>query len=281
MDKVIEAAASLLKVLCLVALLIFAGWHWTYFSNWLLSVQHGELLGLKFDRKISEQAASKLLQDPTRHGDHEAASSAFRQANVLAPAIQGSKVLWVDPHPENNLQEQLLLEGLGIHVQRAWSTEEALRYVGLKSVEPVLDGISPDLVISNVGGPNYKNTKLEACPASYFQLPNDQMVSASETLVQYNAKQATDPAEGLALAELLTRADPALFGDHQKPRIIFYSASSGGKMANACARIVTNRWDVMLQQVVSALGDIRSDRLVGYALFRAKADAQGTSVREY
>ena len=160
MDKILEAVASLIKVLCLVGLLAFAGWHWTYFSNWLSSVSHGEVLGIKIDRKISEDAASKLLQDPTRHGKEEAAYSAFKQADLLAPAIQGAKVLWVDPRPENNLQEQLLLEGLGIHVQRAWSTDEALRYIRLKGVDPALKDIGPDLVISNVGGPNYKDTRL-------------------------------------------------------------------------------------------------------------------------
>ena len=60
------------------------------------------------------------------------------------------------------------------------------------------------------------------------------------------------------MGELMAERHPELFNDHQRPRIIFYTGSSGGKAWDACARIITNRPDVLLENVVWALASRRS-----------------------
>jgi hypothetical protein len=41
--------------------------------------------------------------------------------------------------------------------------------------------------------------------------------------------------------------------------VILFTAASGGISASACARIVTNRYDVLLQSVIGALEELRGN----------------------
>jgi hypothetical protein len=79
---------------------------------------------------------------------------------------------------------------------------------------------------------------------------------------RYNAIDLQkNPPGGMAMAELMVAARPDLFSDMQRPRIIFYTASSGGRAVNRCARVVTSRPDVFLESVVNALASLRSYKL--------------------
>jgi CheY-like chemotaxis protein len=62
--------------------------------------------------------------------------------------LQRSAVLWVDDKPENNLYERQALEALGIHVDLANDTQEALRKLSRKEY---------DLVVSDMARPSGKN----------------------------------------------------------------------------------------------------------------------------
>ncbi|HZR50235.1 MAG TPA: response regulator [Streptosporangiaceae bacterium] len=59
-------------------------------------------------------------------------------------AIQGSRVLWVDDRPDNNLFERSALEALGIKVDLSNSTDEAIRQLRRRPY---------DLIISDMGRP--------------------------------------------------------------------------------------------------------------------------------
>jgi hypothetical protein len=70
-------------------------------------------------------------------------------------------------------------------------------------------------------------------------------------------------AGGLSMAEAISKqfADNS-YTNHDSPRIIFYSSSNGGGVvASQCARIATNRVDVLFQNLVSALEEIRWEKL--------------------
>jgi CheY-like chemotaxis protein len=52
--------------------------------------------------------------------------SVAHRAKVVRPLLRGASVLWVDDNPRNNLYERMVLTSLGIRVDIALSTEEAL-----------------------------------------------------------------------------------------------------------------------------------------------------------
>lgn len=58
--------------------------------------------------------------------------------------LQGSRVLWVDDRPSNNVFERQALEALGIQIDLSTSTEDALEKIRRRSY---------DLIISDMGRP--------------------------------------------------------------------------------------------------------------------------------
>jgi hypothetical protein len=56
----------------------------------------------------------------------EAWATVMRRAQRIADVLQGARILWVDDQPEKNRYELRSLESLGISVDLARSTEEAL-----------------------------------------------------------------------------------------------------------------------------------------------------------
>ncbi len=105
------------------------------------------LEGLKLpDREIDP----KLLCDKRIGSDEEVVKlteefigyySSIRRARIVASFLVGAKILWVDDHPENNINEKRTLEGFGVHVDQVTSTTEALNR---------LLGRSLDLIISDM-----------------------------------------------------------------------------------------------------------------------------------
>jgi CheY-like chemotaxis protein len=66
--------------------------------------------------------------------------------------LQRSAVLWVDNSPENNLYERRALEALGIPIDLASDTQDALRRLSHKEY---------DLIISDMGRPSSKQAGFE------------------------------------------------------------------------------------------------------------------------
>jgi hypothetical protein len=192
--------------------------------------------------------------------------AAVQHAVLLGGAIQGAKILWVDPNPDHNRYERRILEDMGVSVQLAWSTEEALRFL-----EATVQDAIPDLVVSNITRTEEPEptTSLSTCPSVYYDFPDKKNLRADlnrradfkNDIWQFNAFEQIVPPAGFAMAESMAKKFPKHFGNHQRPRIIFYTAASGGIAADACARIITNRPDVLLENVVSALAEFRSAQL--------------------
>jgi hypothetical protein len=150
----------------------------------------------------------------------------------------------VDGNPSNNAAEQRILEDLGIVVRRALNTTEALSTIA---------SFQPDVIISNVVRDGDISEPLHNCPAHYFDVPNG--VSLSLPAINEATISGHGRATGFAMAEEIYDRFPAL-ANHEQPRIIFYSASNGSVVTSQCARVVTNRTDVLLQNVVSLLEEL-------------------------
>jgi len=72
--------------------------------------------------------------------------SVARRARVVRPLLRGARALWVDDNPANNLYERTVLASLGISIDLALSTEEAL-YMATR--------LKYDLILSDMSrGPN-------------------------------------------------------------------------------------------------------------------------------
>jgi len=235
--------------------------NWNFFSSWVNSIQHGEVLGVKFDRKVSEAASSLIDNKGKLDGNPDFLRDVVSAVNVMYPALQGAKILWVDNNFGNNYYERHLVESMGIHVQVAWSEDEVIKY---------LDGTrdTPDLVISNVSNARV-HRHLTLCPAMFsdFPIPEEKAKYAGN-IWDYNRSIQDDPPFGLAIAELIASKRKE-YSNRQQPRIIFYSASTADIMKGSCALATTNQYDVLLQAIVAAIGTFRSGQLVGFSLTRA------------
>ncbi|MGY4509306.1 DNA-binding NarL/FixJ family response regulator [Bradyrhizobium sp. USDA 3650] len=128
------------------------------------------------------------------------AEGAIERAARNAPAIVGSRILWVDDHPSNNDLERNLLEALGIEVFTVKSNKEALTFL------PV---VRPDVVISDVGRDNEESLPLRNCPAHYYKATDRKDLAAvNADLMQGKTKDA-----GFSLPEAISAVD-AKYTDH-------------------------------------------------------------------
>lgn len=65
----------------------------------------------------------------------------YRRACAVQPLITGKRVLWIDDHPSNNFYERLALAQMGISVDIATTSKEALTS---------LQHLPPDLILSDI-----------------------------------------------------------------------------------------------------------------------------------
>jgi CheY-like chemotaxis protein len=243
----IPQITSIAQVAVWLAVLIFVVSHWSYFGNWFGSATHVELPGVKIDRFV--QASERVeayagTPNATATGFKlEFAKAAIVRAERVSPAIKGSLVLWVDNNPSNNQLEVDILSDMGIRFVRALSTNEAIER---------LDRDKYDLVISNVGR-DEPPTRLNTCPVHYFEWQDDaQRASFNGNLDAFNARINTAPQGGFSMMEQIKEK----YGDNAPP-MIFFTATSGGKVATLCSKTITNRVDLLLQSVVSTLEEKR------------------------
>jgi hypothetical protein len=255
-DAWLRRALAGTKVLFLGMAFFYTAFHWSDLSEWLSTIKHGEVFGLKFDRKVADEKVAKLESSRITQEDRGFAQGAIDRAARVGSAVAGARILWLDTNLENNVVERQILEAMSISIQRALSLQDAqaLARQAASDREPY------DLIISNVSrepgtGP------LIRCPVYYSAIPRG--VPWSRTLGEFNAAQNSSPRLGFAFAEWLANdpiSAPAYMRE-QRPKLIFYSASNGGIASSICARTVTNYADVLLQNVVSALEESRWDKL--------------------
>ena len=252
----LSGIATLLKAGAVAALVALVWVQWPDFMTWLNAVTHLEFSGLKIDRS---GAIEKIQEISLTRGDINVdfAKAALVRAELVLPALSGARLLWVDGNPPNNRLEEGILQDMRINVQRALTTPEALN---------LAVRVDFDLVISNMTREGDTSIPLDRCRAAYFEFPKfpnkDLRADYGNDLNRYNADIQKDPPAGFAMAEVFAQKFPDRFGITQVPRIIFYTLASGGISASQCGRIVTNRPDVLLQSVVSALEELRWQKLV-------------------
>jgi CheY-like chemotaxis protein len=71
-------------------------------------------------------------------------SSALRRARLVAPVIEGARILWVDDIPANNRNECRVLHALGAAVEQVRSTKEVLDRFARQPYDLLLSDIDRD-----------------------------------------------------------------------------------------------------------------------------------------
>lgn len=201
-----QAAKSLLEALtefgklALVVLVLIFLWSnrapvQNYAVQWLDSANKLGFLGWSIERQASaEEAVAKIAKDKSTLTNAKFAEGAIERAARNAPAIVGSRILWVDDHPSNNDLEREVLEALGIEVFPVKSNKEALTFL------PV---VRPDLVISDIGRDKEEALPLINCPAHYFAAPGKGDLAAVN--IQLMHGKTTDA--GFSLPEAIATVD--------------------------------------------------------------------------
>lgn len=68
----------------------------------------------------------------------------MQRAERASPVLRGAQILWVDDHPDNNLHERRLLRSLGVFVDLARSTEEAISMLANTRYDMVISDMERD-----------------------------------------------------------------------------------------------------------------------------------------
>lgn len=69
---------------------------------------------------------------------------ALRRAALVAPALEGARLLWIDDNPAGNTWERATFEALNVEVTTAGSTEEAVHRLSVDSFDVIISDISRD-----------------------------------------------------------------------------------------------------------------------------------------
>jgi CheY-like chemotaxis protein len=271
LESLLNALSSLLKVAAVVLTVVWIFLHQDFLEKWLWGLSGGEILGFKFTRESIDSATADL-ESAIRRGntyayDNDALKGAFIRASRVAPAIVNSRILWVDDKPEGNSTiVDLLREKLKIIVVPVNTSTEAFKAMQ----------ISPyDLIITNVWrehDPQNLQLGLSACKVHYFDFPSTTVANKYISQVQisdpagarllaldrFNADENLHSPAGFSLADQIT-SNP---GTHEsKPEIIFFSAINAEVARPMCGYRITNRVDVLLNSIVSILGERHADTL--------------------
>lgn len=108
------------------------------------------LIGLKLlgvEANFIEEELNRVVQIKTGNNVDRDHTNVIKRARLAFSVLRGAKVLWVDDKPGNNISEQRILHSLGIFLDIAGSTDEAL---------PMIKKVKYDTVIYN----NIKGNKL-------------------------------------------------------------------------------------------------------------------------
>jgi len=87
----------------------------------------------ELDRAIEKQAAQVSENDR---------SQVLRRAQRVIPVLQGAQILWVDDNPDNNIYERRILRSLGVFVDLARSTGEALSMLQQTTYDAVISDMA-------------------------------------------------------------------------------------------------------------------------------------------
>lgn len=152
--EVIRAVASLVSAIAWpLAIVIIVGHFRRPIAKFLnnMAEVHIKGGGVDFTAKRAEASAALSAAEASHPeaGDGGAISPAHIADTVTKATdratiqrLEGTRVLWVDDHPENNRFERQALEALGVAFDLATSTAEALNNVRLPSYAAIISDLS-------------------------------------------------------------------------------------------------------------------------------------------
>jgi hypothetical protein len=104
-------------------------------------------------------------------------------------------------------------------------------------------------VISNVHRSGDEGKPLKTCPVHYFDFPNDNLRKQfNDEIAAFNQTNNATSQAGFNLLERMRNES----SEREIP-VIFFTSEAAGKIGTKCSTLVTNRFDILLQQVVSTL----------------------------
>lgn len=249
-------SAAKVIVALIVAMLLVA--NRDHVSAWMESVSHLEIGGFKLDRA---RAAEVLFDLKVSDKSSTARFTKTDEAEVealgerLGPSLVGARILWIDPHPENNVAMQRFLELFGIKSELVLDSKSA--------VAMLYGGMDVDLIVtsSRAGEPLFRLPSDDAeprfqdpSPAGYkaplrncpvFLLSNEGWLAQSDTIV--------------GALEFIEWTRQTSKWSHVP--VILYSASMGGSSSGPCME-TTNVQPDFVRKVFFLLADARASRLV-------------------
>ena len=160
------------------------------------SVQAG---ALKFSFELSQQARQNVVAQlgaAVAKTGRRQGEDAARERLASAVEIKAGRVLWVDDHPDNNVEESLMLTGLGLAITQTTSTEAALRYLGQASYEMLITDLGRE------GNPAAGLDLLERLPANSGEM--------SSLVYTMNAGERADRAIELGATAVVETAGELL-----------------------------------------------------------------------
>jgi CheY-like chemotaxis protein len=135
------------------------------------SLQAGTLrFAFELSQQVRQDVGAQLQAAVVKTGKGQGEDAARARLTTTRTIIAG-RVLWVDDHPENNVEESLMLAGLGFAITQATSTETALRYLRQGSYEMLITDLGRN------GNPVAGLELLERLPSS-----NEEMTSLVYTM---------------------------------------------------------------------------------------------------
>jgi len=219
LDKGLRQAGATIKIIFFAMALSYVALHWTFLSEWISTITHGEVFGIKFDREAADQKVKEIIGSKTiKTSSPTFAKGAVARAARVGSAVAGARVLWLDTNLENNLLERQVLEAMNISVHRALSVDAAKKL----AEQAAKDGEPYDLIISNVGKDTGQGP-LTKCPVHFSEVPKGLDPPWTRTLPEYNAEQNKTPRGGFAFAEWLAteQVTANVYMQTQRPKLIF------------------------------------------------------------
>jgi len=89
-------------------------------------------------RRLRSRSKDEGPGSKPRREDDFGFPSVLRRADMVAPILQGAQILWVDDNPGNNILERMTLKSMGIDVDLAISTNEALLMLAVNNYDAVI-----------------------------------------------------------------------------------------------------------------------------------------------
>ena len=254
-DVLLSLAQRAIYLAVLLAVLLWAFTNQSVITEWVKDVTKAELFGVKLERDVidrAERELEKLLGET--ENPREYSKAAITRAVHSYAAIKNANVLWVSDRPDDQSNSDIveILRQISINVAVLTNVKGAMDYVENNQV---------DLIVTDVwfGADQVGTSPIKTCHVFYSNFPSSYQKAPGETLNDFNKKQNLAAPGGYYLAELIEQKYGYSDG---KPKLIFYSAENARISRSFCGNGIYNRYDLLLQAIISQLEEKRWHELV-------------------